>query len=54
MGERYWVTGVQLALLVHNAHRVELSEDIINHQLIGNFETDKDKKRFLKEIKKVR
>lgn len=56
MGERYWVTGVQLGLF-RSANRKDRDKEIdlvINNQFIGNFPTDEDKKSFLKQIKKVK
>ena len=57
MGERYWITGIQLGLLQecdNKPYRKELIEEIIDKQFIGNFESDKDKERFEEQIKKVK
>lgn len=55
MGERYWITGVQLGLLKSQKSEQldELVVEIIDNQFIGNFRTDKDKKRFEEQIKLV-
>lgn len=62
MSERFWISGVQLGIikagLTSSEDRVvgnalETMIDVIDKQFIGNFPTDKDKKRFKREIKKV-
>ena len=58
MSGRYYVTGVQLgmiqALIKTGKTNVEkLVNQIINKQFIGDYPTDKDKKRFLKQVKKI-
>ena len=56
MGERYYITGVQAGMLqtLELKEREKLVEEIIDKQFIGNFISDKDKARFLKQIKKVK
>ena len=68
MGERYWITGVQLGLFkyaidpkVKAKDRKELSESVLkeiyktitDEQFISNFELEEDKKRFIKHIKEI-
>ena len=55
MGERYWVTGVQLGMLKElrtKATRNTIITDIMN-QFIGNFPTEEDKKEFIKQINNI-
>jgi hypothetical protein len=55
MAERYWITGVQLGLLVSKGiDHEKLADEITDKQFIGNFELDKDKERFEKQIRKIR
>lgn len=54
MGERYWVTGVQLGMLKISPNRNKIIDKIIENQFIDNFPTDKDKKFFNKQIKLMR
>lgn len=55
MGERYWITGVQIGmLLIANTQkeRNKILKEIEDNQFISNYPTDKDKelfKRWLKE-----
>jgi len=44
MGERYWITGVQLGMLIASvdADRIRLVEEITDKQFIGNAETLKE------------
>jgi len=59
---RFWITGTQLGIIkagltgegkaVGNA--LDIIIDVIDEQFIGNFETDKDKERFERRIKKVK
>jgi hypothetical protein len=54
MGERYWITGVQLAMLVFDTQNaIQLKDKIIEEQFIGNYESDTDKDKFISEIKKL-
>ena len=55
--ERYWITGVQLGLLMSipkKKERQKVGNSIIDNQFIGNFETDEDKKRFEAQIEKIK
>lgn len=60
MGERYWITGVQLGIIkarltktnVHEA--IKTIEEVEDKQFISNFPTDEDKKRFIEQIKKIK
>jgi len=58
MGERYWLTGVQLALLLFEdtptSTKQKIFDVIKDKQFIGNFPLDKDKKRFEKSIGKIK
>jgi len=49
MGERYWVTGVQLVIIWNGSDA--MLDKVVEKQFIGNYPDDKDKKRFLKQIK---
>jgi hypothetical protein len=60
--DRYWITGVQLGLLktrsvisaiIHDTQN-KLIDEVIATQFIGSFPTDADKKRFEKQIRKVK
>jgi hypothetical protein len=56
MSERYWITGVQLGLLValpDKKSRQAIADEIINTQFIGNFRTDKERKEFEKKVEKL-
>ena len=56
MGERYWITGVQLAILQardDEKARKRQVEEVIDRQFIGNFATDNDKARFAKQVNKL-
>lgn len=53
MGERYWVTGVQLGQMKFDGEREQVIEKIIDDQFLGNFPTDKDKKWFSEQLKKL-
>ena len=51
MGGRYWITGVQLALLAKELKDFELPQRIMDEQFIGNtFEKDNEIIRLLKEL----
>jgi len=53
MGERYWISGVQLGLLQSfsaEAKRQKLINEILDKQFIGNYPTDGDKEAFAKAI----
>lgn len=52
MSERYWITGVQLAMI--KMGHGDIVETIVNKQFIGNYETDEDKGRFERQIKKMK
>lgn len=58
MGERYWTSGVALAILksptISEKEKMVVIDKIIDNQFIGNFPTDEDKKRFIKQIKEIR
>ena len=58
MAERYWITGVQLGLMTSEynsqSERKNIASIIIGKQFIGNFPTDNDKKRFIKQIEEVK
>jgi hypothetical protein len=61
MGERYYVTGVQLGMIKVALEKPgvvldidKLIEKITDEQFIGNFELDEDKKRFENQVKKIR
>ena len=56
MGERYWITGVQIGLLLYmpdSKERKKLLDKVQARQFIGNFPTDADKKRFKKHINTI-
>jgi hypothetical protein len=56
MGERYWITGVQFAMLKSlgsleaTDFDLELFKEIEENQFIGNFPTEEDKQRFKKHM----
>lgn len=55
MGERYWVTGVQIGLF-RSANRNDRNKEIdlvIDNQFIGNYYTEEEKKEFLKKMKEA-
>jgi len=57
MGERYYITGVQLGLLISipdTTGRQKVGDEITDKQFIGNYPTDEDKKRFEVQIKKIK
>ena len=57
MGERYWITGGQLVMILCSNNKLELKElidEIIDEQFIRNYPSDEDKKSFLKEIELMR
>ena len=57
MGGRYYITGVQLALLqefLEASKRVKLINEIMEKQFIGNFTTPKQQKAFEQQIKKIK
>ena len=58
MGERYYITGVQLGMLQNSLLGLKtltkLADDIVNKQFIGNYQTDEDKERFEEQIKRIR
>jgi len=57
MGERYWITGVQLEMIFSNSFskkaKKKIQKDILEEQCIGNFFTCKEKRTFKKEIRKL-
>lgn len=56
MAERYWVTGVQLALIKEGTDiaATDAVTAVEENQFIGNFPTDADKERFIEQIKKIK
>lgn len=57
MSERYWLTGVELGLLVcidSREERDKLANEIIENKLIGNFESDEEKRQFEKQIANIK
>lgn len=53
MGERYWITGVELGMLIsykNKADRERVVNNIVDEQFIANFLTDGEKEWFKKEI----
>jgi hypothetical protein len=56
MGEKYWVTGVQLGMLVamNDAERKNLIQTIVADQFIGNYPNEQSQKLFLKQMEKIR
>jgi hypothetical protein len=55
MGERFWITGVQLGLLQCETGREcqRVVDQIVGNQLIGNYFTDKEQRLFEKAIKTI-
>ena len=55
MGERYWITGVQLGILAVSCktdmEAEKLIIEIADKNFIGKYPTDKDKSRFKKWLK---
>jgi hypothetical protein len=53
MGERYWITGVQLSLFTYLKEKpaIALVNEIVEKQFIGNYPSDKEQKEFEKKIK---
>ena len=53
MGEKYWISGVQLSMFAYLKEKqaMDLMKAIINEQYIGNYETEKEQKEFIKKIK---
>lgn len=56
MGERYWITGVQLSLFTYlkDKEATKLVNQIIDTQFIGNYPTTKEQKEFRKKIKELK
>ena len=56
MSERYWVTGVELGLLVatDEVTRKALVDKIIDKQFIGNYHTEENQKNFAKKMKMMK
>ena len=52
MGGRYYITGVQLGLLVsdHKEARLQAMQEIIDNQFIGNTDGTKEEKELIKKI----
>jgi hypothetical protein len=52
MSERYWITGVQLGML-RELDNIELIEEIIDKQFIGNYYTKQEQDEFIKKLSEV-
>lgn len=52
MAERYWITGVQIGLLLSSKEEKDRKKILqeVSKQFIGSYLTDADKKRFKKWI----
>lgn len=57
MSGRYYITGIQLGMLMTTSiklkKKMEMVEQIMETQFIGDFPTDEDKQKFLKKIKEA-
>ena len=56
MGGRFWVTGVELALLQEipeATKRKKMIKNIMEKRFIGNFSTPEHQKAFEQQIKKI-
>jgi len=55
MGNRYWITGVQLGILqqMTKEKREKLIEEIIDNQFIGNVSTDEESLEFKKAVQSL-
>jgi hypothetical protein len=56
MGERYWITAVQLNLFIHlrKEETIGLVNKIVDEQFIGNYRTAEEQNKFKEKIKEIK